>query len=763
MTAQPIIDDIWKDKYRYNNEPNLDATFERMVQGVYLKEPFGKEVALDYLKQRLIVPAGRIHAGAGTDKRVTLINCFVCDKIQDSMDTEPGFDGLGIMDALKVAALTQQMGGGIGMDFSPIRPSGALVKRTGSIATGPLPFMDMWHGMCGTVMSSGSRRGAMMGTLSIWHPDILKFITAKQTPGRLTNFNVSVLVTDDFMECLERDLDWDLRFTVPRADGQHVDIYERDGVKLYVYERMKARALWDKIIENTYVYAEPGIIFVDRVNAMNNMWYCEDIQCSNPCGEQMLPPNGDCNLGHVNLAVMVKNPFTPQAEFDYQLLGSATAVLARFLDNVLDVSMFPTEAQRLEAMNKRRTGIGFTGLANALQQMRIAYGSPMAVEMTREITKAMCCAAYEASIELAKERGSFPAFDREQYAQGNFIKRLPKHIQKGIHDYGIRNAVLMSIAPTGTTSIIAGNVSSGIEPVFMHSYTRKVLQEDGVSFRTYEAYDYGYLKYHEMLGIKIGSEKLPSYMVTADQLTVDQHLDMQAAAQEWVDSSISKTINCPESMTFEEFKDVYTKAYKFGLKGCTTYRPDPKSGRGAVLAKKEEKKLPAIEKVPMQDVLDGRRYRVKWNGDPAYYIQINDFVDEDGQRRPFELFINSQNAAHVEWTTALAVTISAVFRRGGDVTFIADSLRKVYSANQGAWHNQRYIPSVVAAIGAKIEEHLIYCGMLQPEEPVELKAETISIAKPAARGEICPKCSAPALVRSEGCKKCTSCGHSDCG
>jgi ribonucleoside-diphosphate reductase alpha chain len=753
VTAQPIVHDIWKEKYRHGEEASINDTFKRMVEGVYALDCYGthKAEAYNLLVDRYIVPAGRIHAGAGTDKRVTLINCFVSDTIQDSL-SEPieGQPGLPIMKALDDASATQQMGGGIGMDFSPIRPAGALVKRTGSVSSGTLPFMDMWHAMCGTVMSSGSRRGAMMGTLSIWHPDILKFITAKQTPGRLTNFNVSVLVTDDFMECLERDLDWDLRFTVPRADGQHVDIYEREGVKLYVYERMKARALWDKIIENTYIHAEPGIIFVDRVNAMNNMWYCEDIQCSNPCGEQMLPPNGDCNLGHVNLAVMVDNPFTPQATFNYEVLRVATAALARFLDNVLDVSLFPTEAQRQEAMNKRRTGIGFTGLANALQQLRISYGSMAAIETTRKITQEMCYAAYEASIELAKERGSFPAFDREKYLQGNFIKKLPEHIRNGIQAYGIRNAVLMSIAPTGTTSIIAGNVSSGIEPVFLNSYTRKVLQDDGVTFRQYEAYDYGYLKYHDHAKVQPGATALPSYMeATADRLTVDQHLGMQAAAQEWVDSSISKTINCPESMSFEEFRDVYSKAYKLGLKGCTTYRPDPRSGRGAVLAKKEEeKKPPAIERVPMQDVLDGRRYRIKWNGDPAYYIQINDFTDEEGQRRPFELFINSQNAAHVEWTTALAITISAVFRRGGDVTFIADGLRKVFSANQGSWQGERYVPSIVAAIGDVIERHLEFCGLIQKDEPVSLKAETVAIpaAIGASKREICPKCAAPALV-----------------
>jgi len=767
-TVQPIVHEIWKDKYSYDNEKTIDETFARLAKAVSEKDPknsFHDEV-LSALVSRRMVPAGRIMSGAGTKKRVTLINCFVSDDIQDSMDTERDKPGLGIMDALKQAALTQQMGGGIGMDFTPLRPRGAEVLRTFSESSGVLHFMDMWHSMCSTIMSSGSRRGAMMATLAIHHPDIREFIKAKRTPGRLTNFNVSVLVTDVFMECLEKDLDWDLFFTVPRRDRKHVDTYERDGQTRYVYERIKARVLWDEIIRNTYEHAEPGIIFVDRINYWNNLHYCEYIHCTNPCGEQPLPANGDCNLGHINLAVMVTDPFTPEASFDYAALRWTAGVLVRFLDNVLDVSLFPTPSQKEEAQAKRRTGIGFTGLANALQMLGVKYGSAKAIEITSEITKEMTCAAYRASINLAKERGSFPAFRKEQYLQGNFIKKLPEDIVEGIAAYGIRNAVLMTIAPTGTTSVTAGNTSSGIEPVFSLEGTRRVLQADG-SFKTFELYDYGYLKYHEVKGLPLdGGNALPDYITcTADTLTVDEHVAVMAACQEWIDSSISKTINCPQDMTFESFQKVYSRAYELGLKGCTTYRPNPESGRGTVLAKKTAVKAP-VDKVPMKDTLEGRRYRVKWpTTDQAFYIVINDYKDEAGQRRPFEMFIISKSAQHEEWTKAITLLITAIFRRGGDVTFIIEELKQVRSALGGMWHEGSYINSLVAAIGFKIEEHFKWLGLIPDDVTIEApEAEPTEKSKALDKvlGMLCSSCNTPAVISNSGCKTCMNCGKSDC-
>lgn len=826
VEIQPITEAIWREKYRYADENSIDETFTRVVNGI-CKTTSDADASLTALLERRMVPGGRVIAGAGTGKRVTLINCFVSPEIQDSVSTEPGQPGLGIMDTLRVAAVTQQMGGGIGMDFSPVRPAGAVVKRTGSVSSGVLPFMDMWHAMCGTIMSSGSRRGAMMATLGIWHPDVLDFVKAKHTKNRLTNFNVSVLVTDAFMEAVAADADWDLYSTVPRADGVHVDMYNTslsrvDGTDIdfntcsdfghfvpsgetrYIYCRIKARELWDQIIEGTYVYAEPGVVFIDRVNHLNNLWYCEKISAVNPCGEQFLPPNGDCNLGHVNLAVMVKDPFTPEARFDYDTLRQSARTMVRFLDNVLDVSLFPTEEQRAEAQSKRRIGLGFTGLANALQMVRVRYGSPMAVEITRQITRELCLAVYDESVNLAVERGPFPLFDADQYLAGNFVQRLPDQLRDRIRKHGIRNGVLLTVAPTGTTSILVGNVSSGIEPVIALEAKRKVLQDDG-SYKTFDVLDYGYLKYLEHVG-GAPSIDLPDFIdCTVADLTVDDHLGMQAAAQEWIDSAISKTVNCPESMTFGEFKGVYARAYELGLKGCTTFRPDPRSGRGQVITARSDEApsapaaapqpahLAPVEKVPMQEVAEGRRYRIKWpHADSAFYVMITDYLDGVGQRRPFEIFIMTKSAQHDEWMKALAVLITAIFRRGGDVSFIVDELKQVYSPSGGVFHGGRYINSLVAAIGYKIDEHLQWLGLVKSADhkvdqfsalaalaalPVEVNISEIEkhltsellttrpggyVVVPEIR-ERCARCNAPSIIHQEGCRKCTSCGASDCG
>ena len=582
---QQLEDDVWMEKYAQPGENSIHDTFARVARGVYRDDPEHESGALLAMQAGQLLPAGRILAGAGTDKRVTLVNCYVSPVIQDSLDSE--FGGVGIMDSLKVAALTQQMGGGIGMDFSTIRPRGAVVRRTQSVAQGVLSFMDMYHAMCNTVMSSGSRRGAMMGTLGCWHPDILDFITAKQERGRLSNFNVSVLVTDAFMVAVENNEYWQLTFPVPPAGGGVIETYPSSGS--YVYQTLPARELWDAIIRSTYVHAEPGIIFIDRINQDNNLAYCEQIQCTNPCGEQPLPPNGGCNLGHINLAELVLDPFTSYTRFDYDRLAEVTGILTRFLDNVLQVSQYPTEAQRVEAMDKRRLGIGFTGLATALQKLGVRYGSAEAIVMTANITCTMRDAAYRASAMLARERGPFPMWDADKFMESGFVQSVEDPQLVELIRGGMRNGLLMSVAPTGTTSIVAGNVSSGIEPVFDYSYRRNKLHHSGRSFASYMVYDCGYLEYCRMAELDPDSRpKLPDQFVIAHELTVDEHLSMQAAAQAYVDASISKTINCPTSMGFEEFRNVYTTAYQLKLKGCTTYRPDPASGRGAVLISESE-------------------------------------------------------------------------------------------------------------------------------------------------------------------------------
>jgi ribonucleoside-diphosphate reductase alpha chain len=769
---QPIIDFIWNEKYRFRRPDGtpVDATrmdsLTRVAYGIFDK-PDEKDLAATCLRQMAAgdwMPAGRIHAGAGTDKRVTLINCFVSPTIEDSMASDAG---VGIMDALKDAALTQQMGGGIGMDFSSLRPNGAVVKRTGSVSTGVLPFMDMYHAMCSTVMSSGSRRGAMMATLRVDHPDVEAFIRAKRQEGRLSNFNVSVLITDDFMEAVDTDKDWELFFSVPKADGTSTP-----SLKGYVYKTIKARKLWDDITKLTYEFAEPGVIFIDRVNSRNNLYYCEKIASTNPCGEQPLPPNGACNLGAINLANMVIDPFTDKAHVDWLRLESTAALGMEFLDRVLDHSRFPTKAQAEESRTKRRTGLGVSGLANMLMQLQLPYASPEARRAVGEVMKKIRDTAYQTSVAMAARKGPFPLFEREKYLDAAFIKLLPTNVRAGIWKYGIRNSVLLTVAPVGTTSLYYGNISSGVEPVFALSYTRKVkvLDAEGKeSFREFRVVDRGMELYEEAFGTNLQGE-LPDYMATALDLPVEAHILMQAEVQKWVDSSISKTINCPEDMTFEEFKAVYSAAYENGLKGCTTYRPS--KVRGAVLVADS----PKVEKAPTQtesqapllarpDKLHGTTYKIKWVGvDQSFYVTIND-LESNGVRRPFELFINSKSVQHMEWIAALTRTISAVFRRGGDLTFLVDELVQVHSTSTGQWEKGKYIPSLVAAIGRTLETHFQDIGLMPVEGLLkELTAAPapmgLSIEKGV--GETCPSCAAPSYVKSEGCGVCKSCGYSSC-
>lgn len=785
---QQIVHDIWEEKYKYGNEKSLSESVDRVVDGVYALDSNeeAREHTRELIKKGYVLPAGRIWAGAGTDKKVTLINCFVSPIIQDSMDTIPDQPGMGIMDTLKTTAITSQMGGGDGMDFSPIRPRGAIVKRTASVSSGVLPFMDMWDYTGDTIMSAGHRRVAQMGTLRIDHPDILEFITAKQElkltsdPGkknksRLENFNISVLVTDAFKHALDNDEDWDLGFNVPRADANHVDAYQhpRDGKKFFVYYRMKARDLWNKIMESTYVHAEPGIQYIDRVNYWNNLYYCETIYTSNPCGEQFLPPNGACNLGHINIAEMVINPFAGLSEINWDVLKQSCRALVRFLDNVLDVTKFPIKEQAEESSNKRRIGIGQTGYASALYQLGISYGSSDAVALMSQISYEKCIAVYEASSDLAVERGSFPLYDRDKFQAGNFVQKLPSWLREKIYKQGIRNGVLLSDAPVGTGSIVVGNVSSGIEPVFAHEYDRKVKNTDGHSFRQYKVYDYAIEKFRRMFPEKA----FPNHFNTANDLTIDEHLQTAAAAQEWVDSAISKTVNCPESMSIEEFRDVYSKAYDMGLKGVTTYRPDKRSKRGSILSVGAEEvftehivSIPiSVPKIPREKVLDGRCYQIKWHTVPqAFYVVINDYVDEAGVRRPFEIFVTSKSVQSLEWITALTILATGIFRRGGDVSFVAEELKQVFSPTGGMFYSEkyRYVPSLVALIGIKLEEHLQWLGLIlaADEEGKTIEAkELMRMSLMSEAAEVCTKCHSKALFHEEGCKKCHSCGHSDCG
>jgi len=714
--VQEIVETIWREKYRYGEEESPHDSNVRVCNGIYAKDPKNVDhlhLAVDAMDAQEWCPAGRIHAGAGTPNRVTLINCYVSPIIGDSIDSTEDHP-VGIMDALKVAAKTQQMGGGIGMDFSTIRPEGATLKRTGSTASGPIPFMGMWDSMCRTIMSSGARRGAMMATMSDDHPDIVGFIEAKREPGVLTNFNVSVLVSDALMMAVQENSEWNLGFRVPPLEEDYVEKLERNGEPWYVYRTMPARELWDMILRNTYEYAEPGVIFIDRVNAMNNLAYCETIRCTNPCGEQPLPPNGDCNLGAINLAKMVIDPFGEDPEVDLKRIRQVTKIGVRFLDNVLDVTLYPTEEQREEAMNKRRTGLGITGLGNMLQQLKLHYDSDEAREKVALVMRTIRDAAYTASAFLAEERGPYPLWTKE-LSKRPFIQELPPTLKQKIGSTGLRNGVLLTIAPTGTTSIYYDNVSSGIEPSFSWSYERQVRAENrDEDWRVFDVIDCGYLLYHQIKGImhEMGKHELPDYFVSALELPVTAHLAMQGVCQEFIDSSISKTINCPKDMPYDEFKQVYLVAYQLGLKGCTTYRPS--DVRGSILKEKEpelEKGTDeepdfdrSVTKAPRPEELHGKTYKCKW-GDQNYYITINHEMTTNGPV-PFEVFINSKSAGDSEWVAALTRTISAIFRRGGNVAFLADELEQVYSAKGGQFIKGVYVPSKVAMLGAVIRQHL---------------------------------------------------------
>ena len=1149
----PISQRIWDMKYRLKQadgtpvDNSVEDTWDRVARALAAAEPADRQDAWAKtfraaMQGFRVMPAGRIVAGAGANRDVTLFNCFVMGTVPDTMD--------GIFAHLREAALTMQQGGGIGYDFSTLRPRGAPVQGVGSDASGPVSFMDVWDSMCRTIMSAGSRRGAMMGCLRCDHPDIEEFVDAKQDASRLRMFNVSVLASDPFMQAVREDADWPLVF-----GGE-------------TYRTVKARRLWDRIMRATYDAAEPGVIFIDRINQKNNLWYAEEIAATNPCvtadtwvhtaqgprqvrdlvgrpftarldgedwasdvrgffetgrkpvlkltcargpalrltadhpvlrvrrrtrhvretewvaagelnpgdelvlndhragadwpgdgtaeegyliglllgdgtleqdkavlsvwraatavnggaertgadavmahaescartfrtrsdfagwqsvagrneyrlalsglkelahtlglapgakhitpaietrgsafvrgvlgglfdadgtvggtqtngvsvrlaqsdvgdlqavqrmllrlgiagslytdrrpagaarvpdghggsrlyptraqhelviagenlarfaaeigfrdtdkqarldarlagyrrklnreswtaevaavqadgaetvydcaipgrnafdanglvvhncGEQPLPPYGACLLGSINLARLVEKPFTADARLDTDALAQLTRTAVRMLDNAIDVSRFPLEAQRREAMDKRRIGLGVTGLADALAMVGLTYGAQDAVTATEKWMASLQRHAYLASAELAQEKGAFPLFDAEQYLAGETIRALDADVRRAIADKGMRNALVTSVAPTGTISLFADNVSSGLEPIFSFEYARNVLEPDGSRTRE-SVQDYAVRLYRATYGAEA---ELPASFVDAQTLSPSAHLVMQAAVQKYIDSSVSKTINLPEEISFEAFKDVYLQAYDMGCKGCTTYRPNPVTG--AVLETSDSQRTqadqrtgerapapasdePAPERQPAAaeggdpsvvymtqplarpEVLPGRTYKLKWpESDHALYITLNDVV-QDGRRRPFEIFINSKNMEHYAWTVALTRMISAVFRRGGDVSFVVDELKAVFDPRGGAWMGGSYKPSLLAAIGEVIEQHMIDIGFLPDRQNIagEKAREALRQAVGAAPPRQCQRCGQAAVVQQEGCDICTACGHSRC-
>ena len=766
-SVAPISQQIWDMKYRLKAadgtpvDRTIEDTWHRVASALAAPET-DRSTWSDRFYRAMegfrFLPAGRILAGAGTDRRVTLFNCFVMGSIPDDME--------GIFQHLKEAALTMQQGGGIGYDFSTLRPRGAPVAGVGADASGPLSFMDVWDSMCRTIMSAGFRRGAMMGTMRCDHPDIEEFIRVKHDAGRLRMFNLSVLVSDAFMKAIAEDAPWELSF---------------DGT---VHKVLPARDLWEQIMRATYACAEPGVIFIDRINQRNNLDYCETISATNPCGEQPLPPYGACLLGSINLAALVSQPFTEDAAVDSDALRELTGSAVRMLDNAIDVSLFPLQAQAHEAQAKRRIGLGVTGLADALILCGARYGSQQAIELTESWMRELQRWAYLASTEIAAEKGAFPLFECDPYLAGESAARLDKEVQTAIRAKGIRNALLTSVAPTGTISIFADNVSSGLEPVFSFNYTRNVLMPDG-SRRQEEVSDHAFRLFRRLHP----HVPLPDSFVDAQTLAPADHVVMQAAVQHHIDSAVSKTINCPESIGFEDFKSVYTQAYEAGCKGCTTYRPNEVTG--AVLEPHGEKaenqvELPLNEPSPRAEdefeaggvvymtkpldrpgVLPGSTYKIKWpDSDHAIYITINDVIT-DGRRRPFEMFINSKNTEHFAWTVALTRMISAVFRRGGDVSFVVDELKAVFDPRGGQWVDGKYVPSLLAQIGSVIEMHMIEIGFLprpgyEENDVVEIAHAVGEQRQPDTRFRQCPRCGQAGLARLEGCDTCVSCGYSKC-
>ncbi len=746
-TIAPISRQIWAAKYRLKEldgtpiDQRIEDSWRRVAHALAAAEaeperwegPFYE--ALDDFR---FLPAGRILSGAGTDRRVTLFNCFVMGDIGDDLGS--------IFDHLREAALTMQQGGGIGYDFSSLRPKGAPVNGVGADASGPLSFMDVWDAMCRTIMSAGARRGAMMATMRCDHPDIEDFIAAKRQVGRLRNFNLSVLATDPFMAAVDADADWPLVF-----GGR-------------TYRTIRAKALFDAITRATYDYAEPGVIFIDRINARNNLHYCETIRSTNPCGEQPLPPYGACLLGSINLARLVRDPFTPHARVDGGELAALVSVAVRMMDNTIDVSGFPLEAQHQEAVAKRRIGLGMTGLADALMMVGLRYGSAEAATCATAWARQIERAAYMTSARLAAEKGAFPLYDKGPFLAGETVAGLDADVRTLIAEHGIRNALLTSVAPTGTISLVADNVSSGIEPVFALAYTRKVLQPDGTRTEE-EVSDHALRRFRALHG---DAAPLPDYFVTAQDLTPAEHVRMQAAVQRHVDSAISKTVNVPEDIGFEEFQEVYLDAYRSGCKGCTTYRPNAITG--SVLEVKPATPPPAppavnhsIDLMLRPDKVIGATYKLRWpDSEHAMYVTVND-IELDGVRRPFEVFVNSKNLEHYAWVVALTRMISAVFRRGGEVAFVAEELKQVFDPRGGSWTNGHYVPSLVAAIGEVLERHMRETGFLAVADLPAVVVKSVVGPTAGVLGPLCPKCSQPGLVKEAGCLSCMHCGWSKCG
>lgn len=753
MIRSQIADHVWSTKYKGPSDNNINDTYQRVAEALAIPEAKAtiriKEF-FDVMLHGRFIPAGRIMAGAGLNTRkVTLLNCYVSGTINDSME--------GIFEALKQAAITQKYGGGIGFDFSTLRPAGAEVIGAASPASGPISFMHVFDSMCKTIMSAGERRGAMMAILRIDHPDIIEFIKCKgkidlidsvtdtklktnlyQKFGSLRNFNISVAITDKFMSAVEHDEDWNLIFNFE------------------IYKTIRARDLWKLIMQHTYDNSEPGVVFIDRINEQHNLNYMEKIAATNPCGEQPLAPNDSCNLGAINLASFVKNPFTKDAEIDIELLKSTVNTAVRMLDNVRDITKYPNERQQKVGNATRRIGLGIMGLGTSLQLLNIRYNSPNAFAIAEQLMNSIANQAYFASANLAIERGPFPAYNREKI-NTHLISRLRNDVQDHIYANGLRNGTVLTVAPTGTIALAFGdNCTSGIEPAFLINYTRNVRKANTEEYNEFDVKDYGARLYETMFP----NTELPECIIdsVSSKIKPIDHINMQAVIQRWVDASISKTINMPVEASYEEMENIYLEAYRLDCKGCTTYRPS--NVRGSILTETKTNKpiqKTITTKYQREPVLNSKTYYIpQWPADGSTrYVTISNRDD-----KPWEIFIQTKSTAAMAETMAIARILSALFKRAENPMFLADALKEIYSMD-GSWINGVFVSSLPAAYGMVLEAHLtntipIFSQKRQINPTKQINNEV------AIEYKICPVCSQPTLISIDGCKQCTSCGYSSC-
>ncbi len=797
LTAtQPISHDVLKEKYLKPGESGLEDVYRRVARALASVElPAEREKHEALFLENLhagAIGAGRIMSAAGTDIQATLINCFV----QPVGDCIQGVDDggyPGIYEALREAAETMRRGGGVGYDFSRIRPRGAEVKGTHSMASGPCSYINVFDQSCSTVESAGARRGAQMGVLRIDHPDVMEFITAKRTPGRWNNFNVSVGMSDAFMQALNDDQPWELVHQAKPGAALIAQGAAQRADGLWVYQTVAARDMWDTVMKSAYDFAEPGILFLDNINTDNNLRYCESIAATNPCGEEPLPPYGCCDLGPIILTRFVRHPFgfDGEPEFDFDAFEASVATQVRALDNVLEVTFWPLPQQQAESSAKRRIGVGFTGLGNALTMLRLRYDAPEGRDMAARIAERLRDAAYAASSALAKEKGAFPKFDADGYlAPGTFASRLPAELQQAIRAGGIRNSHLLSIAPTGTVSLaFADNASNGIEPAFSWMYKRKKRESDG-STTEYAVEDHAWRLYRELGG---NMDSLPDYFVSALEMSATSHIAMMQAVQPFIDTAISKTVNVPADCAYDDFKSLYQQAWRARLKGLATYRPN--AILGSVLeTHASPEAVPAAASAaaaapvdPMRTVIESRpkgalsavAEKVDYwtqEGHKTLYIVVSFLpvpaADSNGMiDRAIEFFMPvGQSGESQQWITS-SMRMLSLAARGGFLARALSDMRKVawdrgpvrlgtHEKADGTrvpmWHD-----SEVAAIAYAVQNIITRRAAQAPASmpPAESAQVASSLAPPVMAGKKCSECGAHAVIRKDGCDYCTQCGH----